>query len=105
MPKHASSIPLRHMLDHAREAYELTINRWRGDLETDRILNLALTRLLETIGEAASRVPVEARIHYPGIPWAQIVGMRNRLIHGYDAVDSNILGRRLWKTCHRSLLG
>jgi uncharacterized protein with HEPN domain len=63
MPKHNSSIPLRHMLDHAREAYALTQNRSRGDLETDRLLNLALTRLLEIIGEAASRVPVEARIH------------------------------------------
>jgi uncharacterized protein with HEPN domain len=55
---------------------------------------LALTRLLEIMGEAASRVPVEARIRYPEIPWVQMVGMRNRLIHGYDAVDFDIL----WQT-------
>jgi len=42
-------------------------------------------------GEAASRVPARERAKYPGIPWAQIVGLRNRLIHGYDNVDFDIL--------------
>jgi uncharacterized protein with HEPN domain len=91
MPKHESSIPLRHMLDHAREAYALVQNKSREDLDADRLLNLALVRLLEIIGEAASRVHPEERVHYPEIPWPQIVGMRNRLIHGYDFVDFEIL--------------
>jgi hypothetical protein len=37
-------------------------------------------RLLEVVGEAASRVPVSERARYSGIPWVQIVGLRNRLI-------------------------
>jgi uncharacterized protein with HEPN domain len=93
MPKHEPRIPLRHMLDHAREAYALIQNKSREDLDADRLLNLALVRLLEIIGEAASRVSPEERAHYPGIPWPQIVGMRNRLIHGYDLVDFEILWR------------
>lgn len=67
--------------------------RARGDLETDRQLNLALVRLLEIIGEAANRVPSEERLRILEIPWEQIVGLRNRLIHGYEEVDFDIL----WK--------
>jgi len=63
----------------------------RADLDQDRQLNLALVRLLETIGEAAARVPKEEHSHYPAIPWAEIVSLRNRLIHGYDQVDFDIL--------------
>jgi uncharacterized protein with HEPN domain len=94
MPKHETSIPLRHMLDHAREACALVQHKSREDLEADRLLNLALVRLLEIIGEAASRVPIEERPRYPEIPWPQIIGMRNRLIHGYDSIDFDIL----WQT-------
>jgi uncharacterized protein with HEPN domain len=54
MPKHDPSILLRRMLDHARDANSLAQSRSRADLETDRLLNLALVRLLEIIGEAAS---------------------------------------------------
>jgi uncharacterized protein with HEPN domain len=60
-------------------------------------LNLSLVRLLEIVGEAASRMPLEERIRYPDIPWAEIVGLRNRLIHGYDSVDFDILWQILSK--------
>jgi len=63
----------------------------RADLDTDRKLNLALVRLLEILGEAANRVPAEQQIRYPQIPWAQLVSLRNRLIHGYDQVDFDIV--------------
>jgi uncharacterized protein with HEPN domain len=61
------------------------------DLDTDRQLNLALVRLLEIVGEAAGRVPSDERVLHPDIPWPEIVGLRNRLIHGYDSVDFDIL--------------
>jgi uncharacterized protein with HEPN domain len=51
------------MLDHVREAYALIQNKSREDLDADRLLNLALVRLLEIIGEAASRVSPEERAH------------------------------------------
>lgn len=91
MTKRSSDIRLRHMLDHAHEAVALAEGKTRQDLDDDRLLELALVRLLEIVGEAASRVPKEECVKYPEIPWPQIVGLRNRLIHGYDAVDLDIL--------------
>jgi uncharacterized protein with HEPN domain len=87
------------MLDHAREAVVMARGRKRGDLDSDRQFNLALVRLLEIIGEAANRVPEDQRARMPEIPWAQIVGMRNRLIHGYDEVDFDVL----WEIVSRDL--
>jgi len=55
------------------------------------LLNLALTRLVEIIGEAANRIPEEVQAQYTELPWLQMIGARNRLIHGYDSVDFDIL--------------
>jgi uncharacterized protein with HEPN domain len=79
------------MLTDAQEAVVLVQGKQRDDLDNDRLLNLALVRLLEIIGEAANRIPRERQIEQPEIPWMQIIGLRNRLIHGYDAVDFDIL--------------
>jgi len=91
MPRHETDMRLRHMLDAAREAAQMAQGKTRADLDTDRPLNLSLVRLLEIVGEAAGRVPADERAKYSGIPWVQIVGLRNRLIHGYDNVDYDIL--------------
>jgi uncharacterized protein with HEPN domain len=91
MSKRDPTAALRHMLDHAKEAVLLAQGKTRADLDTDRLLNLALVRLLEIVGEAAGRVPETVRARRPEIPWPQIVSLRNRLIHGYDSVDFNIL--------------
>ncbi|MFQ5807085.1 MAG: DUF86 domain-containing protein [Phycisphaerae bacterium] len=65
--------------------------RSREDLDRDRVLELALTRLAEVGGEAARRVSPERRAQHPGIPWAQIIGLRNRLTRGYDTINLDIL--------------
>ena len=76
--------------------------RMRAQYETTEVVRsierrmdmyLALLRALEVIGEAASRVSQPLRDGHPEVPWAQIVALRNRLIHGYDAVDAD----RLWQ--------
>lgn len=79
------------MLRHAEEVLAHTSGRSRADLDADRLLSLALVRLLEIVGEAAGRVSPPAQQQHAQIPWAQIVGLRNRLIHGYDAVDLDIV--------------
>jgi uncharacterized protein with HEPN domain len=94
-------IRLQHMLDYTREALELMQGKSRNDLDSDRLLGLALVRLLEMIGEAANRVSSEYKSTYTSIPWSQIIGLRNRLIHGYDAVDMDIL----WEVLSRDLPG
>jgi uncharacterized protein with HEPN domain len=91
MARHSADVRLRHMLDHAVEAAEFAEGHTRVDLDKDRLLNLALVRLLEIVGEAASRVPNEVRQRHSQVPWAQISGLRNRLIHGYDEVNFDIL--------------
>jgi uncharacterized protein with HEPN domain len=91
MSKHDDLVRLRHMVEHAREAVALIQNRSRSDLDTDRMLSLALVRLAEIVGEAASRVSLPRRKRHPDIPWSQISGLRNRLVHGYDAIDFDIL--------------
>ena len=87
MSKHDEMVSLKDMLRHAREAKELLGNKDRKDLGNDRVLQLALTRLMEIIGEAANRISQETHEKYPDIPWPNIIGMRNRLIHGYDVID------------------
>lgn len=99
MSEHDDIVSLRHMLDYAREALDLVDGKTREDLESNRLLQLGLTRLIEVVGEAASRVSSETRARYPDIPWIQIVGMRNRLIHGYDVLDYDIL----WDTVNDDL--
>ena len=48
-------------------------------------------RNLEIIGEVANQIPVDIRKRYKDIPWAQIVGLRHRLIHGYFVIDYDIV--------------
>lgn len=91
MTVHDDSISLHQMLDYAREAVALLQGHLRSDLDTDRILSLALIQLAQIIGEAANRVSIPRRERHPEIPWSQIIGLRNRLIHGYDTINFDIL--------------
>jgi uncharacterized protein with HEPN domain len=91
MSRHETLIRYRHMLDNALKAKTLMRGKTREDLDSDWVDTLALVRLLEVIGEAANRVPDEEQRLRPEIPWSQIIGLRNRLIHGYDAIDLDIL--------------
>lgn len=91
MSRRDDALRLRHMLDAARKAVELTRGRARADLDQDEVLALALVRLLEVIGEAARQVSRELRTACPDIPWKEIVGTRDRLIHGYFDVDMDIV--------------
>jgi uncharacterized protein with HEPN domain len=90
MSRRDVTITLRQRLDYAQKAVTLSRGK-KSDLDEDLTFNLALTRLIEIIGEAANRVPDEFQDAHPEIPWIEIVGMRNRLIHGYDEVDFDFL--------------
>ena len=86
-------VPVQHMRDHAKEAMALSEGRRRADLDLDRMFELALTRLMEVLGEAARRVPDDFRARYPHVPWRQTTDLRNVLIHEYDTVDFDALWR------------
>ena len=87
MSQHDDQVYLKHMLDHAREAVEMVAGKTHADLTQNRMLELALIRLVEIIGEAATRVGSDMKSSNPQVPWREIIGMRNRLTHGYDTVD------------------
>jgi uncharacterized protein with HEPN domain len=91
MTRRDPDLALRHIVDHAREALAMIDGRTRQDLNDDRQLELSVVRLLEIIGEAASRLPAEIQAKYPDVPWPEVISLRNRLIHGYDAVDLDIV--------------
>ena len=60
----------------------------------DRKTAFAVIRALEIIGEATKRIPEAVRVRYPNVPWRQMAGMRDRLIHEYARVDLAIV----WQT-------
>ena len=63
------------------------------------MFELSVMRLLEVIGEAARRVSEPKRVAHPEIPWADVWGMRNALIHAYDRIDHG----RVWRTIEADL--
>jgi len=82
---------LKHIRDAAEEALFFVQNRTREDLDNDRMLSLALVRLIEIIGEAGNNVSPSKQAKYNRVHWRQIIGMRNRIIHAYFDVDLDIV--------------
>jgi uncharacterized protein with HEPN domain len=91
MSSHDVRVTFFQMRDAANEALAMTQGRLRAALDEDRVFSLAIVRLLEMLGEAANRIPRDDQARYPQIPWAQLIGLRNRLIHAYDQIDHDIL--------------
>ncbi|MBK7377959.1 MAG: DUF86 domain-containing protein [Ignavibacteriales bacterium] len=87
------------MIDAAEEALSFVEDVTDKDFSRNRMLILSVIKDIEIIGEAASKISVEIKSHYPEIPWLDIVGMRNRLIHGY--FDVNI--KLVWNTTQHNL--
>ncbi|MEW6139903.1 MAG: HepT-like ribonuclease domain-containing protein [Thermodesulfobacteriota bacterium] len=92
-------VRVHHMVDAAREALGFVANKTRSDIESDRLLALGLMKSIEIIGEAASKISRECRLTCPAIPWVDVIGMRNRLIHAYADVDPDVL----WETVTNDL--
>ncbi|MBI5315372.1 MAG: DUF86 domain-containing protein [Nitrospirae bacterium] len=80
-----------HMLDKAHDALSLVRGKTRHDYDRDTALRLALTHLIQVIGEAARRVPLQFRERHPEIPWDAIAGMRSKIVHDYMNVDEDIV--------------
>ena len=87
-------IRLKHMLEAARSALAFAEGRSRSMLETDEMFAFALVRAIEIVGEAAARVTQSTRKLYPQIPWKNITGMRNKIVHDYFDVDYDVV----WET-------
>jgi uncharacterized protein with HEPN domain len=82
------------MLESARTTEHIAAGESRGSLDGNQMLQLALSRTLQIIGEAANNVTAETRRGYVTIPWSDIIGMRHRLVHVYYSIDMDVI----WKT-------
>lgn len=87
------------MIDAAREALRSATKHTRADLDRDHVWVLGLVKCVEIVGEAASRVSEGTKQRCPQIPWAQIVAMRNRLVHVYFDIDLD----QVWKAVTEDL--
>lgn len=81
------------MLDTARQIRSVARGLSRAEFDADIIRHLALLHLIQRLGEAASRLSADFRSAHPEFPWAGMIGMRNRIVHGYDEVDPDIVWR------------
>jgi len=88
-----------HMLEAAQEAAGFARGKSLKDLEHDRLLLRGLMSCVQEIGEAASRISDAGRARLPNLPWKQVVGVRQIIVHVYWGVRAD----RLWHTVENDL--
>lgn len=93
------AIRIRHLVDAAESAIGFVEGRTRVDLDGDQMLALALTKLVEIVGEAAKQVTAATRLEHPDVPWSAAARMRDRLVHHYFDIDLDVL----WSTVETDL--
>lgn len=99
MSQRNNRVYIQHMIDNSNKAINFVKDISREDFDNDEKLRLALTHLLQVIGEAARRISIEFRDNHPQIPWKEIVGMRSKVVHDYLNVDEDIV----WATIKHDL--
>lgn len=81
-------IRFQHMLDAPQAAVSHLLGKHKEDLDNNRLLLNGVVRELEILGEAASQVTKTVRAQYVLLPWKEMIGLRNRLIHAYFDVNN-----------------
>jgi uncharacterized protein with HEPN domain len=84
---------LELMLETALRLRALAADRTRSEFDADDVAQLALLHLVQRLGEGASRLSADFRAGHPEFPWAGMIGLRNRIVHGYDDLDPAIIWR------------
>ena len=90
---------LMDMLLAAQDAARFVTGLTFSQFEKSRLHQYAVLKAIEVIGEAATRVSAETKKNQPEVPWSEIIGMRNRLVHGYFEVNL----KRVWDTVQNDL--
>ena len=91
-------IRFHHIADALNSAIRFTTDRRREDLDEDQMLVFAVVHALQIVGEAASKISPDTRQAHPQIPWASIIGMRQRLVHAYFDVNLDLV----WRTAREA---
>ncbi len=90
---------LRHILEAIDRIERYTAGRTIEQLATDRQCLDAVVWNLTVIGEAVRHVPDSVFAVFPDVPWSQMRGIRNRIVHEYDRLDTEII----WNVVHNEL--
>lgn len=90
---------LRDMLENAQRAIHFTRGMDFDAFVKDDKTVYAVIRAVEIIGEAAAKIPEEVRAKYPNVPWREVKGMRNKLVHNYFGINMEVI----WQTIHEDL--
>ena len=85
---------IAHMVEACEEGLAFVAGRARSDLDSDRVLLLALCKLIENVGEAAKAVTEPFRAAHPDVEWSSAARMRDRIVHHYFEIDVDIV----WST-------
>jgi uncharacterized protein with HEPN domain len=91
MSKHDPRLTLQQLRDAAREAAAMCGGLTPEALCADRMRTLAVERCFEIIGEAVKRLPPDLCARYPQVPWKKVSGVRDRVVHGYDDIEHQVL--------------
>lgn len=95
MTQHDLRTILAHMLEYASRAIRYGEGRTPEEMEGDEMRAMAVTHAIVILGEAANRADEEQRKRLPAVPWSEVVRLRNRIVHGYDTVDFDIVAEIL----------
>jgi uncharacterized protein with HEPN domain len=87
------------ILDAMDKAEILLADVTYEEFEADFRINFAVVRAIEIVGEATKHLPMALRDEYPDIPWKDMAGIRDRIIHGYD----NVSFRTVWDTVKKRI--
>ena len=90
---------LLDILNAARSIQSFTKDVDEERFLRDELVQSAVIRQFEIIGEASGRISTGFVVDHPAIPWREMVSMRNRLIHGYDVADRDLV----WDTIREDL--
>ena len=82
---------LADMVTEARRVLDFASDLTYSEFAQDQMRCYAILKALEIVGEAASKISHETKSTYSHIPWPEIIGLRNRLVHFYFGIDPRLI--------------
>jgi len=101
MPRSRDSVFVAQMVEAAEAALDFSDGHTPESFAGDRLVGYAVVRAIQLIGQAARGVSEETQLAHPEIPWREMIGMRNVVVHDYADVDLALV----WKTVREDLPG